>query len=384
MKNKSGLVRFLLVGYGVAAGALLLYSFTQVDLNLTITQMNIWQRLQTVFQYIGFYQRPLSTAIYCAILLLFFGLYLCVLRAARNSLLSSRDAWKIIFVVSALLVLSYPAFSYDIYNYMFTAKTVLVYGKNPYGVIPLQFLGIDPYLNFMRWTHLPSAYTPVWIFLTLPVYLLGFNVFLVTLWNFKLLVAGFYLAATWGIGKILERLEPDQKTTGMVLFALNPLILIESLVSAHNDVVMMAVVLLAWVLYLRKKTVASFFLLSVSVATKLMSGFLLPVFFLRWNRVHALIAMTVGFVLVCVQREVLPWYFVWIAPFVALLPRKTNITLLATALSLGLLLRYVHPLLFGPWGNPAPTLKLWVTILPVGVTAVVLLLKKALPTPKTR
>ena len=46
-----------------------------------------------------------------------------------------------------------------------------------YSVIPLDFTGFDPWIMFMRWTHLPSAYTPLWISLTIPLYLLSFGVF---------------------------------------------------------------------------------------------------------------------------------------------------------------------------------------------------------------
>ena len=97
------------------------------------------------------------------------------------------------FCIIIVLVLSYPAFSYDIFNYMFTAKTVLLYHKNPYEVIPMQFISIDPWVNVMRWIHLPSAYTPIWILLSLPAYFFGFGTFLLILWNFKI-IAAFFLS----------------------------------------------------------------------------------------------------------------------------------------------------------------------------------------------
>ena len=47
----------------------------------------------------------------------------------------------------------------------------------------------------------------------------------------KFMIAGFYLLACWALVHAMEITSPKQKTYGLVLFALNPLILIESLVS---------------------------------------------------------------------------------------------------------------------------------------------------------
>ena len=125
-------VNFHLIGYVVASVILFLYSFTQVDLNLTLSRASVWTGLQKVFLQIGYYERPLSTAIFVSILAAFFLLYWTVIRKAAMGLLSFKQIWILIIAVVAILLLSYPAFSYDFFNYMFTAKTVLVYEKNPY------------------------------------------------------------------------------------------------------------------------------------------------------------------------------------------------------------------------------------------------------------
>jgi len=246
-------------------------------------------------------------------------------------------------------------------------------------VIPLQFAGIDSWLLFMRWVHLPSAYTPLWIFLTLPAYLAGFGFLLGVLWSVKLLVVLFHLGTIWGIGNILERVEPKHKVLGMAIFALNPLILIEDVVSAHNDVVMMAFAVWSIVLLLEKKKLASWFVLSLSIAAKLMTAAVIPVWFLIGHRVRLrgeswrrwmLIAMVAGLLAVVATREVLPWYWVWILPFVALLPSKTELTVLSTGVSLGLLLRYAPYLYFGNWDPPVLLWKNIGTILPIAVAAI--------------
>lgn len=371
-KNKPFL--WLFGAYVVVSIGLLLYSYTQVDLNLTLSRVSIWQTIQKAFQYVGFFQRPWSTALYLSILAVFYILYGVLLKVINK--VNKRQLWLLILMVTVILVWSYPAFSYDFFNYMFTAKTVLVYHKNPYAVIPLEFSGVEPWLTFMRWTHLPSAYTPLWILLTLPAYLLGFGYFLLIMWNIKLLVAGFYLLTVWGIERIMNVVEAKRAVLAMAIFALNPLILIESLVSSHNDIVMMALAMLAIILFLNKKVVSSYLVWALSVAAKLMTIFLLPAYVFRWNRIAALVFILIGFVSVLFQREVLPWYWVWVMPFVALLPQKSLITTVASGVSLGLLLRYAPFLYFGHYNPPVPAIRDILMWTPIAASGLVLLGQK--------
>lgn len=369
----------LFVGYSAAALLLFFFSYTQVDLNLTLSKVSLWQSIQKSFQYIGFYERSLATGWYIAVLIFFYLFYFTIVRLCQRRVIDQRALWKIIVGVTLVLVLSYPAFSYDMFNYMFTAKTVLVYHKNPYTVIPLQFAGLDNWIYFMRWVHLPSAYTPLWIALTLPPYLFGFGYFLLIMWNIKLLVAFSYLVAAWCIEKILLTVEKQHATVGLAMFALNPLVIIESLVSAHNDMVMMAIATIAILFSIKKHTFLSWFTVSVSIALKLMTLFLIPAFFLRWNRIAALAGMSVGFILVLFQREVLPWYFLWIMPFVALLPSSTTVFILSSGVSMGLLLRYAPYLYYGHWNDPVPFMKSIVTVAPIVFSIAIILC-----TPKLR
>lgn len=379
MKSTKNINGVLFICYCTIVLLLFFFSYTQVDLNLTLSKVSLWQGIQKSFQYIGFYERPLATWWYIGILIVLYLCYFTIVYYCQKRVIERSTVWKIIIAVTLILVLSYPAFSYDLFNYMFTAKTVLVYHKNPYTVIPLQFTGLDNWIYFMRWVHLPSAYTPLWIALTLPAYLFGFGYFLLIMWNIKLLVAFSYLVSAWCIEKILLSVEKQHATIGLAIFALNPLVVIESLVSAHNDMLMMALVLVAIVFFTKKHMMLSWFTVSVSIALKLMTLFLIPAYFLRWNRIAALIGMSSGFILVLFQREVLPWYFLWIIPFVALLPSQKTVFILSSGVSLGLLLRYAPYLYYGHWNDPVPFLKSIVTVAPIVLSVAIILF-----TPKVR
>lgn len=346
---KKILLRIVIIGYIIAVLSLFLYSYTQVDLNLTLSRVSFLQVVQKAFQYIGYYNRPLSTIFYIGIVSIFFGLYVKVLTLVRKKHLDRKSIWMIIFITVGILIFSYPAaFSYDFFNYMFTAKTVLVYHKSPYEVTPLMFAGVDPWLNFMRWTHLSSAYAPLWIILSLVPYVLGFGYFILIMINMKAMIALFYLLCCMMIEKILSSERPDEATFGLTVFALNPLIIVETLVSAHNDIVLSACMLISiWYLD-HKDMVAAWFWLSVSIASKLMTISLVPLFFFKKKHVlWMLIAMLTGLTIVVIKREFLPWYLVWVMPLVALQPLRKGIVLASTILSFGLLLSYTPYLYIG-------------------------------------
>jgi len=364
--------RILILLYIVATFCLFLYSYTQVDLGMTLSRVTVWQVLQKNFQYIGYFNRPLSTTLYLIIIAVFFILYGFVLAFIRNHKLHLGDVLLILAILVVAGIFSYPAFSYDFFNYLFTAKTVLVYHKNPYIVTPLQFTGVEPWLSFMHWTHLPTAYTPLWILVTIPFYILGFGYFLLLMWNLKIAFAGAYICTAFGIYRILKKGNRDMALLGMMVFACNPLIIIECLISPHNDILMMMLVVWSIVFYRQGRRWLSWVMLSLSVAMKLMTIFCIPAFFFRWNRKIALVCMTIGLAAVLTQRDILAWYWVWIMPFLSIFPESTPLITLAGGVSLGLVLRYAPFLYFGSWDKPVPTFELLGTWIPILASIVVI------------
>ena len=361
------------IGYTLVGIALLGYSYTQVDLGLTLTTASVARSIQTWFQHIGYFNRPLSTAIFLFLIFVLFVLYGSILKAIKDKKLTRKELWISIAIIVLTTSIAYPAFSYDFFNYLFTAKTVLIYHKNPYVVTPLQFAGFDPWLSFMHWTHLASAYTPLWIVVTLVPYFFGFGYFLPLIWNLKIVMALSYILVALGIGKILEKEDTERALLGIAIFAFNPLIILECLVSPHNDILMMAMAIWAIVLYQQKKKWLSWLMLSGSVAMKLMTLFLIPAFFAGFKRRITLACMMIGFHAVLTQREALSWYWVWVVPFVALVPDIRVFLILATGVSLGLLLQYAPFLYYGNWNDPVPMIKLWVTWIPIGLSVLIAL-----------
>ncbi len=356
---------FLLsLSYFLSLTALFFYSFTQIDLNLTISQQSLLQIFQKFFIQIGYFQRPLSTVIFLIILTWLFVFYLLFLLFINRKKINGKKMWFLILATNAILIFSYPAFSYDIFNYMFDARIFTHYSLNPYFFKALDF-PFDSWTRFMHWTHRNYPYGPTWLLITIPLSYLGFGKFILTLFNFKLLAAIANIGSIYLIGRILEKTNPQKKILGMAIFAFNPLVIIENLVSAHHDIVMIFFALLSIYYFLVRKKFNSVLAFLISAGIKYVTIFLLPIFIFGFQKKMIFILSGLTFLFVLTQREVQPWYFLWVLPLIALNSEIKFLVFLAVSFSFGLLLRYAPFLYYGDWNSPVPTINFWFTLIPV-------------------
>ena len=362
------------IGYIFTIILLFLYSYTQVDLSLTLSRVSIWQNIQKSFQYIGYFQRPLSASFYVFIILLLFVFYAGFLYLAAKYQLKRRTAWKIIIIVGFILLFAYSAFSYDLFNYIFDAKIITHYFQNPYTHSALDFPK-DPMLSFMHWTQRTYPYGPIWLLLTIPLSFIGLQFFLPTFFLFKALGVASYFITIIYLEKILQRLKPKSAVFGLILFSLNPLVIIESLVSAHLDTTMLAFGVISLYFLLDNKNIRSSFLLLLSIGIKFATGFLLPVYLfafylykkhkeIPWNIFFICSAIVMGFAVVveALRTNFQPWYFLIVMPFLALLGKKSYVVIPSFVLSFFFLLEYLPFLYRGDWNPPVPSQLTMLTI----------------------
>lgn len=270
----------------------------------------------------------------------------------------------LILVVSAVLFVSYTAFSFDIFNYIFDAKIVTQYQENPYERKALDYPG-DPMLSFMHWTHRTYPYGPVWLATTIPLSYAGFQYFLPTYYIFKLLAVASYLATAWFIYKIMVIKAKKHALFAAAFFALNPLILIEFLVSGHNDIYMIFLAALSLYLLVNKKRVLSVFTFLLSVGVKFATGFFAPMWFFlllkpkQWE-VAVKLGVVLGIVAICAASwksgNFQPWYFSYVLFVASFLSYKKYIIFPAIIFSFFCLLQYSPFLYYGHWDSPVPQL----------------------------
>lgn len=363
----------------VAGMALFLYSFTQVDLSLTLSQVSIYQTVEKMFQYVGYFNRPLSTALYLAIIGTMFVLYVITLNLVRRKIIEWSTIWKIVICLSVILFFAYNAFSYDLFNYIFDAKIVTYYHQNPYEHKALDYPG-DPMLSFMHWTHRVYPYGPAWLGLTIPLSYIGFGYFLLTFYLFKLIAVLSFIWCAILIRKIALKLGPDPGFA-VAAFALNPLVLIESLVSAHNDVVMIAIGLFAILMFLEKEYMKSLLGIVASILVKYATVLLLPAVIARGLfKVRAeaflyilIISMIIATLFATARTNFQPWYLLIVLPFAAFVQNKYFIAIPVFVLSICSLLQYVPYLYLGNWNPPVPSVLNWIMITGI-VSSIILVL----------
>lgn len=272
--------------------------------------------------------------------------------------------------------------SYDIFNYILTAKVAFFYHENPYIAMPNEFVN-DPFLSFTRATNKVALYGPVWIILSGFPHVMGFGNFVLTLFGFKLVVLIFYLLSLL----ILKRISGNDMV--VLLFGLNPLVILETLVSAHNDILMIFLVLFAIYLAKTKKLFYMIIFFTLSFLIKYSTIALLPIFIyifiktvrreqLNWSKIYLVSAalMFLVFLVSPIREEMYAWYAMWFLSFVVLQYKNKTLNYLSVSLCFGLLLRYVPFIYLGTYLQPTPAIKEILTFVPTTLFILYYAIKK--------
>ena len=184
-----------------------------------------------------------------------FWLYGQAIRLAKPSsatLVSPRFVFATSAIFAAILIFSYPLTAIDLFVYAIRTRGWALYGLPPLITPPEALPATDPWLALAgEWLDAPSPYGPVWEWLSLGVFYLGGGNFLAHLFGLKLIGALAYLGCGWLVYQILQYLEPRWAVAGTMAFVWNPLVLLESVQNAHNDILMMLFLLGALWAYAR-------------------------------------------------------------------------------------------------------------------------------------
>lgn len=325
---------------------LAIYSYSQIDLNLTLFQNPLFLQFQNWAIQLGYFQRSESVAVFLIFIFLLTVFNVWFVRLAQQDKLPIKNLWVVLLAVSIFGLISYPAFSHDIFNYIFDARLVLYHHVNPYTSTALMFPG-DDWTRFMNWTHRTYPYGPAWLVISLPFYLAGFGKFVLTLMSFKALSGIAYV----GICYLLLKLSGK---VSAIFFATNPIILIEAVNSSHLDIVMLAFAILAYYFLTARKVLFSALSLVVSIGVKYASGLFIPVFY--WPKIKdatrvrllALLSL-VGAFLQTYNREFLPHYLILFLGFASLDNNKKLFLVTAMGSAFLLVVRYFPFLSTGAW-----------------------------------
>jgi hypothetical protein len=380
----------------VFAASLLVFSYSYVDLNLTLSNNPFVLSTIKNLQFLAYYQRPVATLIYFSYLLLWFSFFALEVYLFYKKRLSAKFLKLSVLFSVIILIFAYPYLSSDLFNYMFDAKIIYVYHKSPYLFKALDFPH-DDWIRFMRWVHRYSPYGPLWLLFSLVPTILGFGKFVITLFTFKIFIGSFQLINTYFVYKIVKRINAQKALLAGAIYGLNPLFLIEGVANAHNDIVIATCFLASIYFAVKRKTVFSYIALMFGVFIKYIPILIAPWLILYNIRpqnnfkklVYLSFATMVLFTFVystfkivvpfvsggSTQVQFQPWYLFWTLPFLALVPGIIAF-LVVLLVSFFASLRYYPYLLNGDWSQPGTIIFLKeVIIIPLIMVAIMILIK---------
>lgn len=198
---------------------------------------------------------------------------------------SPKEAFKYIALIAGLFALILPTTSVDVYYYIGVGG-LTTYGVNPYLTSIKEFVDAGHqsllcsdglinlgYNNF--WSILVVVYGPMFTDLIAVIGRLSFHNEFIALYLYKAIVYGVHLLNTYLIYKISD----DKKI--MVFYGLNPFVLLQYLANGHNDIFVIAFILLAiYSLLKQKKLFLSILFLALAGSFKFITILFLPFFIL--------------------------------------------------------------------------------------------------------
>jgi alpha-1,6-mannosyltransferase len=229
----------------------------------------------------------MTPALVAILVLVASACYLLVIGFAAG--VPARAALGVVLVLHLALAVAPPLLSADVFGYLAYARLGVIHGLDPYLHPPAAGTG-DPLLPFVGLQGLRSPYGPLFTLLTYPLALLGVTA---GMWLLKALAALGALACLVLVAGCARRLGRDANAA--VLFVgLNPLWLVWAVGGAHNDLIMMAVVMGALELMLRGRPVEGGVAGAVAVALKPTAVVILPFLIAGARRRRAALAGVAG------------------------------------------------------------------------------------------
>ena len=263
----------VLGGWGSEVGYLVFAVLTQVNASLHGRQ-------------IGKITGWVLSALFFAIVLALFAIYRLTLQKSMKEpkFSAAGHRWIMVFTVLFCLTLlaAYPL-SPDVFYYALYGKIVSVYHENPFITTGNHYSQDALY----TWAGNPVElvpYGPLWVLsaaaLTKITHTLRPNDVILNLVVFKLFAAVFHIINVLLIGRFLTHSRPGWATVGILLYAWNPLILVEVAGGAHNDVFMVTFILLALNSHLTDKSYLTVPFLILAALIKWVGIILVPMYLL--------------------------------------------------------------------------------------------------------
>lgn len=231
----------------------------------------------------------LHAILFAIVLIGLLGAYALAIRAVLRTkhLTNASSRWFLLIVgvalVFCLTLLFQPTLlSDDVFSYIFSGRMLTIYHVDPLNTIPAQFPG-DPYLQWViAGRNTTNIYGPLWLYIASLLVTISNNP-VVTLLLFKGVAILSHIINCLLLWAILSKIAPTRRLQGTLLYAWNPLVLLELAGSGHSDGVLITLFLLATWLYVQEKgrwhELAVAVILGFAVSMNLITLLIAPLFF---------------------------------------------------------------------------------------------------------
>ncbi len=163
-----------------------------------------------------------------------------------------RYIWIGAILAGVIYVLTPSALSHDAGVYAGYGRIIVTYHANPY-YTPLSAFPHDPLFQLDDWRDAVAAYGPLWLIVcALSTFVAGSSI-LHYIFFYRILDLIAHLLNIWLVTAILRKAKRSSSVVvlGTLLYAWNPLVLLESGLGGHNDTVMMTCILFGIFLCIR-------------------------------------------------------------------------------------------------------------------------------------
>ncbi len=310
-----------------------IFSFGLTTPNLILINTTWFSSFQFWMWNHFYHNRHLVSVVFSIFITLFFLIYFLLIKSfSKNKPISLKQQITLILLLSTPLLFSSNILSNDVFNYIFNSRIVLKYQANPHLKTALDYPS-DNWTRFMHNTHTPAPYGYVWTALSLIPYIFGAGKFLVTWLSFRLFIILSLILSSVAISTLYtSQSNKHINLKKWSLFFFNPLVILEVVNNFHNDLWMMAPIVLSIALFIHKKEnfVWSLLLFIFSVAVKFSSLALLPLILiiifskLKLSKLNQLVKKITNLIpeiasilmflplFTARSQQFHPWYFLWV------------------------------------------------------------------------
>lgn len=224
--------------------------------NLTILGLKVLHKLglttQSTFQLAG------SNTVFTIITGIEFAIYAIVALLIRRQSTeqelrrSMLFIWLGVIVAGCILLITPALISRDLFVYAGYGRSIIDHHVNPYFVAPAKFPQ-DPITPWDDWRNATAAYGPLWLVVCSLVSIVGGSSPTRYILLFRFFAFVVHLINALLVMIILRTMGRSSRTVaiGTLLYAWNPLVILEGSLSGHNDLFMITFMLLGILLCVR-------------------------------------------------------------------------------------------------------------------------------------